>query len=122
MYIEYIDNEQYKVDEQEINDVLELNEMEWVNYYNSLPSKDYYAWDKRDEKMNKDNKEKRMEHVKEEIEYWNHYIQTIKSPFLKKLYQPINVDEVCLELVDIEGSRANELLMSYFIRQRKEFY
>ena len=59
---------------------------------------------------------------KEEIEYWNHYIQTIKSPFLKKLYQPINVDEVCLELVDIEGSRANELLMSYFIRQRKEFY
>ena len=96
--------------------------MEWVVYYNSLPRKDYYAWDKQDEKIYKDNKEKRMEYVKEEIQWWNKYIQTIKSPFLKKLYQPINVDEICLELVDVDGSRANELLTSYFMRKRKELY
>ena len=122
MYIEYLDNERYEVGKQEINDVLELNEMEWVVYYNSLPRKDYYAWDKQDEKIYKDNKEKRMEYVKEEIQWWNKYIQTIKSPFLKKLYQPINVDEICLELVDVDGSRANELLTSYFMRKRKELY
>lgn len=122
MYIEYVDNERYEVNEQEKNEILELYEMEWIEYYNSLPSKDFYAWDKRDEEMNKHNKEKRMEHVKEEIKYWNHYIQTIKSPFLKILYQPIDEDEICLELVDVEGSRANQLLMSYFMRKRKEWY
>lgn len=122
MYIEYIDNERYEVGEQEKNDVLELNEMVWVEYYNSLPRKEYYAWDKQDEEMWKDSKESRMECVKEEIRWWNQHIQTIHSPFLKILYQPINEDEICLELVDVEGSRANELLMEYFIRQRKEFY
>ena len=119
MYIEYLDNERYEVGEQEINDVLELNEMEWVEYFNSLPRKEYYAWDKQDEEIWKNNKESRMEYVKEEIRWWNNYIQTIKSPFLKKLYQPINEDEICLELVDVEGTRANELLENYWIRKRK---
>ena len=119
-YIEYIDNEHYKVSEQEINDVLELNEMEWVSYYNSLPNKEYYIWDKQDEREWKNHKEQRMELVKEEIKWWNNYIQTIESSFLKKLYQPINEDEICLELVDVEGSRANQLLTSYFMRKRKE--
>ena len=119
-YIEYIDNEHYKVSEQEINDVLELNEMEWVSYYHSLPNKEYYIWDKQDEREWKNHKEQRMELVKEEIKWWNNYIQTIESPFLKKLYQPINEDEICLELVDVEGSRANQLLTSYFMRKRKE--
>ena len=119
MYIEYLDNERYEVGEQELNDVLELNEMEWIEYYNSLPRKEYYLWDKQDEEIWKNNKESRMEYVKEEIRWWNNYIQTIKSPFLKKLYQPINEDEICLELVDVEGSRANELLENYWIRKRK---
>ena len=119
-YIEYVNNEHYEVNEQEINDVLELYEMEWVDYYNSLPSKEYFLWDKRDEREWKNHKEQRMERVKEEIRWWNNYIQTIKSPFLKKLYQPINEDEICLELVDVEGSRANQLLTSYFMRKRKD--
>ena len=119
-FIEYIDNECYEVDEQEINDVLECYEMEWVDYYNSLPDKEYLLWDKRDEREWKNHKEQRMELVKEEIDYWNQYIQSIQSPFLKILYQPINIDEICLDLVDVEGSRANKLLTSYFMRKRKE--
>ena len=119
-YIEYVNNEHYEVNEQEINDVLELYEMECVDYYNSLPSKEYYLWDKQDEREWKNHKEQRMEIVKEEIRWWNQSIQTIKSPFLKMLYQPINEDEICLELVDVEGSRANQLLTSYFMRKRKD--
>ena len=119
-YIEYVNNEHYEVNEQEINDVLELYEMEWVDYYNSLPSKEYYLWDKQDEREWKNHKEQRMEIVKEEIRWWNQYIQTINSPFLKILYQPINEDEICLELVDVDGSRDNQLLTSYFMRKRKD--
>lgn len=119
-YVEYMNHKRYEVEKQEINEVLELNEMEWVDYYNSLPAKEYYTWDKRDEREWKSHKESRMKYVKEEIQWWNQYIKTVESPFLKKLYQPIKEDDVCLELVDVEGSRANELLKSYWMRKRRE--
>ena len=117
MWIEMIDGEPYVLTERELEKVLWANDLMWEEYYTSLPRKDYYGWSQQDELEWKNAKPVRMECVREEINKRNEFADSLQSPILKRLVQVFE-DEVCLELVDVEGSRAYELLK--FNNQRKE--
>ena len=117
MWIEMIDGEPYVLTEEELKKVLWANNLQWEEYFKTLPRKDYYAWSQQDELDWKDAKSVRMDCVREEIKRRNEFADSLQNPILKRLVR-VNEDEVCLELVDMKESRAHELLT--FNNQRKD--
>lgn len=112
IWIEYINGEPYVLTEEELKKVLWAIDLQWEEYLKTLPRKDYYAWSQQDEREWKDAKSVRMECVREEINKRNEFADSLQNPILKRLVR-VNEDDVCLELVDVKGSRAYELLKYY---------
>ena len=115
-WIEWIDNERYIVSEEELKDVLELHAMIEHEHLISLPTRHYYAIDRQDYQEWLDCKPERMELAKKGIQLFKSKADSYQSPVVKKLFE-VNEEEICLELVDIEGTQAHEFYC-YYLRER----